>query len=156
LLAGHAPLALEYVDRALKFASEHPETGFPFVSYSTKVLTLLALKQPDEAESFARAAMAKASAGDRRIKEIELSTMLAEIAEKRGQSEQAIAHLERAVATAKAGGVQRLLADAESKLADAYRARGDLKQALTYAAAAVSATTAAGSRAAILLFSDPS
>ena len=45
LLAGYAPLAMGYVDRALKFANEHPETGFPFVVYSTKVLTHLALKQ---------------------------------------------------------------------------------------------------------------
>jgi hypothetical protein len=52
-LAGYAPLALGYVDRALKFSSEHPEAGFPFVVYSTKVLTLMALNQPDEAEQFA-------------------------------------------------------------------------------------------------------
>jgi hypothetical protein len=37
--------------------------------------------------------MAEARAGDRRIKAIELSRMLAEIAEKRGRPEQAIAHL---------------------------------------------------------------
>ena len=136
-LAGYAPLALGYVDRALKFASEHPETGFPFVVYSTKVLTLLALKQPDEAERFAKTAMAEAKAGDRRIKEIELSMMLAEIAEKRGQPEQAITYLEQAMGTAKAGQVQRLLAEAEATLADAYRARGDLTQALRHATAAV-------------------
>jgi len=146
LLAGYAPLALGYVDRALKFANEHPETAFPFVAYSTKVLTLLALNQPDEAERFAKTAMAEARAGDRRIKEVELSMMLAQIAEKRGRPEQAIAHLEQATATARAGQVQRLLAEAESELADAYRARGNLKQALQYAAAAVADTTAAGSR----------
>ena len=120
LLAGYAPLAMGYVDRALKFANEHPETGFPFVVYSTKVLTHLALKQYDEAERFANTAMAEARAGDRRIKEIELSRMLAEIAEKRGRPEQAIAHLEKAISIAKAGQVQRLLAEAESDLADAY------------------------------------
>ena len=31
LLAGYAPLAMSYVDRALKTANEHPDTGFPFV-----------------------------------------------------------------------------------------------------------------------------
>ena len=146
LLAGYAPLALGYADRALKFASEHPETGFPFVAYSTKVQTLLALKQFDEAERFAKTAIAQARAGDRRIKEVELSMMLAQIAEKRGRQEEAAAHLEQAIATAKAGQVQRLLAEAESDLADAYRARGDLKQAVQYAAAAVADTTTAGSR----------
>lgn len=145
-LAGYAPLALGYVDRALKFASEHPETGFPFVAYSSKVQTLLTLKQPDEAERFAKTAMAEAKAGDRRIKEIELSMMLAQIAEKRGQPDQAIRYLEQAVGTAKAGQVQRLLAEAESALADAYHARGELSQALRYATAAVNNTTAAGSR----------
>jgi CHAT domain-containing protein len=145
-LAGYASIALGYVDRALKFAGEHPETGFPFVAYSTKVQTLLTLKQFDEAERFAKTAIAEAQAGDRRIKEIELSMMLAQIAEKRGQPNQAITYLERAVATAKAGQVQRLLAEAESQLADAYRARGDLSQALRYATAAVTDTIAAGSR----------
>lgn len=77
LLAGYAPLVLGHVDRALKFAGEHPETGFPFVADSTNVLALLALSQPDEAARFARTAMAEASAGDPRIKEIELSMMLA-------------------------------------------------------------------------------
>src|SRR5262245_41746316 len=146
LLAGYAPLALGYVDRALKFANEHPETGFPFVAYSTKVLTLLQLKQVNEAELFARAAMGEAKAGDLRIKEVELSMMLAEIAERRGQPARVIGHLEEALTTAKAGGVLRLRADAESKLADAYRGRGDLNQALRYASAAVVDTTAAGSR----------
>jgi tetratricopeptide (TPR) repeat protein len=145
-LAGYAPLALGYIDRALKLASEHPETGFPFVAYSAKVQTLLALKQPDEAERTAKTAMTEAKAGDRRIKEIELSMMLAQIAEKRGQPGQAIAYLEQAVETAKAGRVQRLLAEAEAQLADAHRARGDLSQALRYATAAVADTTAAGSR----------
>jgi tetratricopeptide (TPR) repeat protein len=145
-LAGYAPLALGYVDRALKFASEHPETGFPFVAYSSKVQTLLTLKQPEEAERFAKTAMAEAKAGDRRIKEIELSMMLAQISDKRGQPDQAIEYLEQAVEAAKAGQVQRLLAEAESALADAYRARGDLTQALRYATAAVASTTAAGSR----------
>lgn len=146
LLAGYAPLAMGYVDRALKFANEHPETGFPFVVYSTKVLTHLALQQPDEAERFAKTAMAEARAGDRRIKEIELSLMLAQIAEKRDRPEQVITHLEQAVATARTGRVQRLLAEAESKLAEAHRAQGNLSQALRYASAAVADTTAAGSR----------
>lgn len=145
-LAGHAPIALGYVDRALKFASEHPETGFPFVAYSSKVQTLLTLRQPDKAERFAKTAMAEAKAGDRRIKEIELSMMMAQIAEKRGQPEQPIKYLKQAVGIAKAGQVQRLLAEAEAALADAYRARGDLTRALRHATAAVASTTAAGSR----------
>lgn len=146
LLAGYAPLAIGYVDRALKFAGEHPETGFPFVAYSTKVLTLLELHQPNEAEQLARTAFAEARAGDRRIKEIELSMMLAQIAEKRGHPDEALEHNERAAATARAGHVQRLLADAESTLADRHRASGNLEQARRHAANAVAETKAAGSR----------
>lgn len=146
LLAGYAPLAMGYVDRALKFAGEHPETGFPFVAYSTKVLTLLELHQPDEAERLARTAFAEARAGDRRIKQVELSMMLAQIADKRGRDDEALEHLEGAAATARAGHVQRLLADAESTLADRYRARGNLEQARRHAINAVAETKAAGSR----------
>jgi CHAT domain-containing protein len=145
-LAGYASLALGYADRALKFAGEHPETGFPFVAYSSKIRILLALKQVDEAERFAKTAMAEATAGDRRIKEIELSMMLSQIADQRGQQEQAIRYLEEAVDAAKAGQVLRLLAEGETALAHVHRARGDLANALKYATAAVGSTTAAGSR----------
>lgn len=146
LMAGNPQLATEYADRALKLANENPETGFPFVVYATKVLTFLALNQPDEAERFARAAMVEARAGDRRIKEVELLMTLAQIAQKRGRQDQAVQHLEQASVTARTGHVQRLLADAEAGLADAYRARGDLDRARRHAVAAVDATEASGSR----------
>jgi tetratricopeptide (TPR) repeat protein len=146
-LAGYAPLALGYVDRALKFSSEHPEAGFPFVVYSTKALTLMALNQPDEAEQFAKTALAAAHAGDRRIKTIELSMMLAQIAEKRGQMDRALEYLKQAATSARAGHVQRLLADTEEGLAEAYRARGDLVRARRdHALSAVNNTELAGSR----------
>jgi CHAT domain-containing protein len=146
LLAGYAPLAMGYVDRALAFSNEHPEAGFPFVVYSTKVQALITTGQLDEAERFATTAIAAARAGDRRIKEVELSMMQAQIADKRGQREQAATHLQNAIALAKAGHVQRLLADAEEGLAQAYRARGDLARAHEYALAAVRDTELTGSR----------
>jgi hypothetical protein len=77
VLAGYAPLGMSYADRALKFAADHPKAGFPFAVYCAKVLALLATDQADEAERFAKAAMAEARAGDPRIKEIELTMLLA-------------------------------------------------------------------------------
>lgn len=144
VLAGYTPIASGYLERALKLADERPEVGFPFAIYSTKVLMLLAQDQADEAERFAKAAMAEARTGDRRIKEIELLVLLARIEEKRGRRDQAIAYLNRAVNTARAGSVQRLLADAESFLADAYRARGNLAEARRHAMSAVAETQAGG------------
>ena len=146
LLAGYSQMALGFTDRALAFAAQHPETGFPFVAYSTKVLTLIELKQYDDAERFAKTAMTQAQTGDRRIKEIELEMMLSRIADARKQPDQALAYLEQARTAAATGQVQRLLADAEEGLAEAYRNRGDLNTAARHAAAAVAATTAAGSR----------
>jgi hypothetical protein len=61
--------------------------------------------------------VAEAQARDRRIKETELSMMLARISEKRRQPGQAITYLEQAVETAKAGRVQRLLAETKAQLA---------------------------------------
>lgn len=145
LLAGNPQLAMGYADRALKLADEHPETGFPFVVYSTKVLTLLALNQSEEAERFAKAAMTEARAGDRRIKEIELLMTLAQIAQRR-DPDRALALYTQAVTAARAGHVQRLLADAESNLADGYRVQGALEQARRHALAAVGETEASGSR----------
>jgi hypothetical protein len=146
LLAGYAPLAMTYVDRALAFSNEHPEVGFPFVVYSTKVQALINTGRLDEAERFAKTEIAAAQAGDRHIKEIELSLMLAQIAEKRGQEDQRTAHLEHAIEIAKAGHVQRLLANGEEGLAEAYRTRGDLVRAHQYAVAAVRDTEFTGSR----------
>src|SRR5882672_1334574 len=146
LLAGYSQMALGFTDRALGFAAQHPETGFPFVANSTKVLTLIELKQYDEAERFAKTAMTQAQTGDRRIKEIELEMMLSRIADARKQPDQALAYLEQARTAAATGQVQRLLADAEEGLAEAYRNRGDLNTAARHAVAAVAATTAAGSR----------
>jgi tetratricopeptide (TPR) repeat protein len=146
LLAGYTQLAMAYVDRSLKFANDHAEAGFPFVVYSTKVLTLLALNEPDEAERFAKAAMVEARAGDRRIKEIELVMMLAQIADKRGQQDRSVAYLEQAATSARAAHVQRLLADAEEGLAESLRARSDLNGARRRAVAAVEETEAAGNR----------
>ncbi|HUK34404.1 MAG TPA: hypothetical protein VLV86_10855, partial [Vicinamibacterales bacterium] len=146
LLAGYAPLAMTYVDRALAFSNDHPEAGFPFVVYSTKVQALINTGRLDEAEQFAKKEIAAAQAGDRHIKEIELSMMLAQIAEKRGQEAQRTAYLQHAVEIAKAGHVQRLLANGEEGLAEAYRTRGDLVQAHQYAVAAVRDTEFTGSR----------
>ncbi|MGE3507257.1 MAG: CHAT domain-containing protein [Vicinamibacterales bacterium] len=146
LLAGYAPVASGFVDRALALARDNPDTGFPFVATSTKVLTLIELKQYDEAERFAESALAEARVGDRRIKEIELRTMLARIAEARQQPARVIEHLEAARAAAESGQVQRLLAEAESSLAQAYRRQGDLARAAQRASSAVVHTRAAGSR----------
>lgn len=146
LLAGYAPVASGFVDRALALARDNPDTGFPFVATSTKVLTLIEQRQHDEAERFAQSALAEARVGDRRIKEIELRMMLARIAEARQQPGRAIEHLEAARTTAESGQVQRLLAEAESSLAQAYRRQGDLVRAARRASSAVAHTRAAGSR----------
>ena len=146
LLAGYLPVAAGFVDRALALARDNPDTGFPFVATSTKVLILIELKQYDEAERFAQSALAEARVGGRRIKEIELRMMLARVAEARHQPTRAIEHLEAAWAAAEAGQVQRLLADAEASLAHAYRKQGDLVSAAHRASSAVLHTRAAGSR----------
>lgn len=146
LLAGYLPVATGFVDRALALARDNPETGFPFVATSTKVLILIELKQYDEAERFAQSALAEARVGDRRIKEIELRLMLARVAEARKQPTRVIEHLEAARATAESGQVQRLLAEAEASLAQAYRKQGHLVRAEQRATAAVLHTRASGSR----------
>ena len=146
LLAGYPPMAMGYVDRALALAAAHPETGFPFVVYSTKVLSLLALNQTDEAERVAKTAMAEAHKGDRRIKEAELLMMLAQIAQRRGQPDAAVGYLEQAITRARAGQVQRVLGEAEASVAELYRSRGALSLARRHATAAVEATATAGAR----------
>jgi CHAT domain-containing protein len=146
LSAGFPQGALSFADRALAFSQQHPEAGFPFVVYSTKVMTHLRLNQPDEAERFARAAIDQARTGDRRIKETELLLMLATIAQQRGQNVQALDYQEKAVQLARVGHVRRLLGDAEHDLAEAYRQRGDFDRAEKHARAAVEETQDTGNR----------
>ena len=147
LLAGYSQMALGFTDRALAFAAQHPETGFPFVAYSTKVLTLIELKQYDEAERFAQTAMTQARSGDRRIKEIELKLMLSRIADSRKQPEQALAYL---VAGANRGRHGTGLSASGRRGREIGRSLPDFAAsydtAAGHAAAAVAATTAAGSR----------
>jgi hypothetical protein len=90
--------------------------------------------------------MGQAQSGDRRIKEIELNMMLARIAERRGQPERRLEHLERSRASAQEGGVLRLLADVEAGLADAFRQQGALARARAHAEAAVDLTATNGGR----------
>ena len=116
--------------------------------YSTKVLTLSGAGSADEAERFAKTAMAKARAGDRRIKEIELSMLLARIAKKRGRPGRGHQHLEQAVVKAAAGPSAPVAADASLTLLRRTASRGNLTAARRHAAAAVAQTRppAAGSR----------
>lgn len=146
LSAGFPQPALSYCEKALAFAREHPQTGFPFVVYSTKVLTHLRLNDPDAAEKFARTAIAEARTGDRRIKQIELLLMLAKIAQRRGDETKSLTYQEQAIELARAGRVRRLLGDAEHDLAEAYHRRGEFERADKHARAAVVETQASGNR----------
>lgn len=146
LNAGYPRPALQFAEKALAFARQHPETGFPFVVCSTIVMTHLRLDQADEAERLVTAALGEARTGDRRIKQIELLLMSAKIAQRRGQHDRALEHQQEAVRLARVGRVRRLLADAEHDLAEAYRRRGDLSRAERHARAAVTETQAAGNR----------
>jgi CHAT domain-containing protein/tetratricopeptide (TPR) repeat protein len=146
LLAGDPRAALGYVDKALAVAQQNPDVGFPYPAYSTKILALVAVDRPDEAQQLVDLALKQASTDTRRIKQVELLMMAATIARKRGHEDQSLSRIERAVQIAKAGGVQRLLGDAEAERSSIYRNRGDLTRALDSARTAVRATKAAGSR----------
>lgn len=146
LLAGDARTSLGYIEKALGLAEQNPETGFPYPAQSTKILALLALQRPDEAQHLVDAALKQATSETRRIKEVELLMMSATIARARGRDDESLSHIDRAVQIANDGGVQRLLGDAEAERAAIYRRRGELGRALDSARAAVRATKAAGSR----------
>ena len=146
LLAGDPRAALGYVDKALAVAQQHPDVGFPYPANSTKILALLAVDRPEEAQQLVEAALEQASTDTRRIKQIELLMMAATIARRRGLDDQSLSRIEQAVQIAKAGGVQRLLGDAEAERSSIYRQRGDLARALESARTAVVATKMAGSR----------
>lgn len=146
LLAGDPRAALGYVDKALAVAQQHPDVGFPYPAYSTKILALLAVNRPDEAQQLVQVALTQASTDTRRIKQVELLMMAATIARRRGLEDESLSRIEQAVKIAKTGGIQRLLGDAEAERSAIYRKRGDLARALESARTAVIATKAAGSR----------
>jgi tetratricopeptide (TPR) repeat protein len=115
LLAGDPRSALGYVDKALAVAQQTPDVGFPYPAYSTKILALLAVDRPDDAQQLVDVALKQASSDTRRIKQVELLMMAATIARKRGHEDESLSHIEQAVQIAKEGGVQRLLGDAEAE-----------------------------------------
>lgn len=149
LQAGYPDSAMGWVEKALAFSKKHPQIGFPYVVYSTKAMTLLRLNREEEAERVVQTALAHARAGDRRIKEVELLMMLANIANRRSQPDRAIAYLERASERARTGQVHRLLADVQEDLARAYKRTGHFEAAESYAMAAVRDTEASGNHFAL-------
>jgi len=149
LQAGYPESAMGWVDKALAFSQKHPDTGFPYVVRSTQALALLRLNRAAEAERVINEALVYARAGDRRIKQVELLLMLADIATKQHRPEESLAHLEEAVSRARSGDVRRLLGDAEGDLAHAYRERGDFAIAERYASEAIAHTEASGNQFAL-------
>ena len=72
LMAGDPRASLGYIEKALALAQSHPDTGFPYPANSTKILALLALKQPEQANCLVQMALKQAASENSRIKEIEL------------------------------------------------------------------------------------
>jgi tetratricopeptide (TPR) repeat protein len=127
-LAQRHSQALDYLEKALLIAKQHPEIGYPYMAVAGKVMALIVTSNFREAKSLIADQTAHAVADHRMVKVTQARLFAADMAIAQGKSEQAIQILNETVDIAKGNGT-RLLTDVYSKLTNLYRERGDLRRA---------------------------
>lgn len=117
--------ALRFFDRAIKLADAEKNCGLPFMAYEGKAQALVAMGNADDAKRVLDDALTKARSQDKRGHEAAILILLASVAEKTGDKNQAIADLENAGQFATSVQFYRMEADAMFELAKFYRDGGD-------------------------------
>ena len=138
--------ALRFFDRAIKLADAEKDCGLPFMAYEGKAQALVAMGKADEAKRVLDGALTKARSQDKRGHEAAILILLASVAEKTGDKNQAIADLENAGQFATNVQFYRMEADAMFELARLYRDRGDLATAEARASQGLEASQRVGDR----------
>jgi CHAT domain-containing protein len=145
-VSGGYAQALPYFDRALKAASNHPETGFQYISIWGKAKALLAVGSVDEAERLVEEALTKADADDRRVKKVQMLVAASDVARRRGLADKATDYLKEALPIAERGHFKRLLGAIYFDLAELGLENNRISEASGYAASALKLADQVGDR----------
>jgi len=138
--------ALRFFDRAIKLADAEKDCGLPFMAYEGKAQALVAMGKAADAKRVLDDALTKARSHNRRGHEAAILILLASVAEKTGDKNQAIAYLENAGQFATNVQFYRMEADAMFELARLYRDGGDLVTAEARATQGLVASQRVGDR----------
>ena len=146
---GRAEEGLQYLDRALKIAAEHPEVSFPMLAHTGRATALVRLNREAEAEAALNQILERARGTNRIDYEADLLARLGILEAQANRTQSAIGHLEEAVALARRTQVYRTVATAELQLAKLYAVAGDRERARTSAVEALDAIRSVGDRFAM-------
>lgn len=138
--------ALRFFDRAIKLADTEKDCGLPFMAYEGKAQALIATGKADDAKRVLDDALTKAQSQHKRGHEAAILILLASVAEKTGDKNQAIADLENAGQLATNVQFYRMEADAMFELAILYRDGADLATAEARATQGLKASQRVGDR----------
>jgi tetratricopeptide (TPR) repeat protein len=98
---GRAEEGLQYLDRALKVAAEHPEVSFPMLAHTGRATALVRLNREAEAEAALNQILERARRTNRIDYEADLLARLGILEAQANRTQSAIGHLEQAVALAR-------------------------------------------------------
>lgn len=138
--------ALRFFDRAIKLVNAEKDCGLPFMAYEGKAQALVAMGRADDAKKVLDDALMKARLQNKRGHEAAILILLANVAEKAGDKNQAVAYLENAGQFATDVQFYRMEADAMFELARLYRDGGDLATAEARASQGLEASQRVGDR----------
>ncbi len=147
--AGQAGQALPYFDRAIQLAQSIPDSGFPSLAYHSRLQALINLGQYDHAQSLADDLLIRHQSMQSLGPTADILFLSARIGFARGNTNGAIAELEKSVAMFRSVGLQQVAMEPEAMLAEIYRKQGSLEKAEHYALEAVGSARASGDKWAI-------
>jgi hypothetical protein len=119
-LAGLDKLGTPYLEKAIQFAQQHPESGHPYMAAAGMAMTLIQKGDYDNAAPYAIQQSEHAKADGRLVKFTQAQLFVADITVGRGQRANARKVLTEILPIAQQNHT-RLLRDTYSKLSDLYR-----------------------------------
>ena len=143
-MVGMYEQALPYLDNALRIAQTIPDAGYPFITQTARLNTLIGLKRFDTAQKVAEEILNNARQTHRGSQEAIALGLLGEIDRFQKKNEPAIAMLDRSAAVSESLGLVRQLAETQNALAEVYRQDGNLPNAERFAELAATSTQASG------------
>jgi CHAT domain-containing protein len=130
---------IEYTDKALELAKQHPETGYPYMAVAGEIMALIRLRKIADAKPLIADLKRQAIADGRWVKWTQAQLFASDVAVLEGNREEAIRILTGTIRAAERNRT-RLLTDIYDKLTNLYRQTGQLGAAEHAAAEAVKAS----------------
>jgi tetratricopeptide (TPR) repeat protein len=136
--------ALQFFQRALDLADSTPGAYFPFTAFVGKARILATTGRSGHAMKMLREGLWESRARGFAIREARLLTTMSDLAEKRGDKDEALRWLKQAAALAERAGLRRIESAAATRLSRLHREIGDQAGAAKFARQSVNAARFSG------------